>query len=949
MVTPTENGRRTRCEALWALAGLALAHLGCGSDSTRIEAPAAEPEWSSAIESRAALLSVHGTTSDDVWLVGADDGDGPLALHWDGARWQRAETGVRGNLWWVHAFAGGPAYVAGSDGMVLRSVDGAFERLPTPGLGKDIVFGIWGDTPDDLYAVGTSAGRNGFIWHFDGSSWRDLELPGDIPRDAQHDVPGFFKVWGRASDDVWVVGADGVILRGNAADGFRWVPSEVTDTLFTVHAAGDRVAIVGGEGNGVILEADADAPLAATHIPGAPLLQGVCAFGDDQGWAVGAGGSIFERRNGAWNAVETGLPLQVESLHAVWSDPAGGVWAVGGNVLTPALDGGAAVTSASATPQRFEPAPPPPPSCPADAIDPFPGASVARRWNEQILNAIRRDLPRPTVHARNLFHTSIAMWDAWAAYDASADGYLVRERHDAPDPPAARAEALSYAAYRVLSHRYGGAVGGPTSLACFDAMMEALGYDPSDTRADGDDPRSLGNRIGRRIIESFAADGANEAEDYADPDAFEPDNPRLVVDRPGTTMANPTLWQRLVLAQAVTQNGIPEASGSPAYIGAQWGNVAPFALVRPEAGAPYLDIGQAPTALDDELVDQAVDIIRKTAELDVEDGVRMDISPGVHGNNPLGEDDGTGHAINPTTGEPYAPNPVLRGDFRRVMAEYWADGPNSETPPGHWNTIANAVADHPEFQRRLFGAGAPLDALAWDVHVYLALNGAVHDAAIAAWELKRRYVSARPISLIRYLGGLGQRTSSTQPAYAPNGIALEPGLIEPITDESTSPGARHAHLRRYVGEIAVRSWRGEPGDRERDVGGIAWIRAKDWVPYQRRTFVTPAFPGYVSGHSTFSRAAAEALASLTGSPFFPGGMASSRREPGYLVFEHGPQEPVELQWATYFDAADQAGQSRLWGGIHMRSDDLDGRRIGARVGLGATARARAFFDGTAVP
>ena len=88
---------------------------------------------------------------------------------------------------------------------------------------------------------------------------------------------------------------------------------------------------------------------------------------------------------------------------------------------------------------------------------------------------------------------------------------------------------------------------------------------------------------------------------------------------------------------------------------------------------------------------------------------------------------------------------------------------------------------------------------------------------------------------------------------------------------------------------------------------------------------------------------------LTGSELFPGGFASARFEPGYLVFEHGPSEPVELQWASYYDAANQAGQSRLWGGIHLTHDDLDGRRIGAVVGERALQRARVIFAGSGAP
>lgn len=121
------------------------------------------------------------------------------------------------------------------------------------------------------------------------------------------------------------------------------------------------------------------------------------------------------------------------------------------------------------------------------------------------------------------------------------------------------------------------------------------------------------------------------------------------------------------------------------------------------------------------------------------------------------------------------------------------------------------------------------------------------------------------------------------------------------------------------------------------------------MPYQRKTFVTPSFAGYTSGHSTFSRSAAEVLAAFTGSPYFPGGLYQwTAHQNAYLTFERGPTVDVTLQWASYFDAADQAGQSRLWGGIHVPADDFGGRRSGARIGQGAFARARAYFDGTIV-
>lgn len=899
---------------------------------------------------RAAFMAVHGTSKDDVWAVGADDGQGPLVLHYGGDEWTRMDTGVVGDLWWVQALSNEEVYFAGSDSHILKYDGETFERLSAPGLGAYIVFGLWAAGSDDLYAVGSVSGRNGFIWHYDGSGFESIPLPDQVVRE-DGDVPPLFKVDGRSPDDVWVVGGDGLVLRGNAREGFDVVPSGTEERLFTVDVDEDEVLIVGGSTDGVALWGrlnDEPFQLMDRSPEGAPLLQGA-ALSDRYDWLVGRGGGCYLRRGADFEKVEPTFGDEVQSLHATWVDPDGGVWAVGGKVISGSLDAGLVVHGNQSIPV-WE-APPLDPevleACPESQVDPVPDGSMARRFNEQLLNAVRRDVPRPTVHARNLLHASYAMWDAWAAYDDQAVGVIVREDHTSEDVQAARDEAIAYASYRVLTHRYSTAVGGKVSQSCFDDFMEVLGYDPQDTETEGDSPRALGNRIGRAIIDRFADDGANEQDNYRDPDGFVPDQPLLIVAEPGATTNDPTQWQQLLLSEAVTQNGISEGGGVRDYVGAHWGAVTPFALVRDVADEPYFTNGNPPIALDEELVDAAVQVIRKTSELDIENGVMMDISPASYGNNPLGTDEGTGYAQNPVTGQPYEPEMVLRGDFTRILAEFWADGPASETPPGHWNSLANYVADHSDATRMLFGEGEPLDPLAWDVHVYLALNGAVHDAAIAAWEQKRTYTSARPITLVRHLCGNGQRTDEDLPSYDPQGIPLEEGLIEVITEASSAAGERHEHLARYRGEIAVFSWRGEPGDRDAELGGVDWIRCADWIPYQRRTFVTPAFPGYVSGHSTFSRAAAEVLTELTGTAYFPGGLGSYSIDPGYLFFEHGPSSPVELQWATYYDAADQAGQSRLWGGIHVRHDDYDGRRIGSVVGQQAVSLARSYYDGTA--
>jgi hypothetical protein len=133
------------------------------------------------------------------------------------------------------------------------------------------------------------------------------------------------------------------------------------------------------------------------------------------------------------------------------------------------------------------------PQCPPIAA--HPDWSVARRWDEATLDAIRRALPNPPLHARNLFHTSAAMWDAWAAYEPTASGYFLNEKHTASDVAAAREEAMSYAAYRVLTERYMKATGGSDSLSEFDDVMDSLCYPLTVTTTQGDSPAAVGKRI----------------------------------------------------------------------------------------------------------------------------------------------------------------------------------------------------------------------------------------------------------------------------------------------------------------------------------------------------------------------------------------------------------------------------------------------------------------------
>jgi hypothetical protein len=579
--------------------------------------------------------------------------------------------------------------------------------------------------------------------------------------------------------------------------------------------------------------------------------------------------------------------------------------------------------------------------------------SAARQWDETLLAAIRGDTPRPPIHARNLFHISAAMYDAWAAFDPMAEGYFFKEKIAANDIAAAQVEAASYAAYRIMLHRFAASPNAVAVHAMADGRMLQLGYPTDVTTTVGNSPAAVGNRIAATIIAATLGDGSRETSNYsAPPDAELPVNAPLVVALPGNSLNDPNRWQPIAFSHTVGRKGEIIPGNIQGKLAPHWMSVTPFALLSSdrdmERGGIYLD-GPAPAQLNG-VGDAAYrsgheDVLMKSCTLTPDDGVMIDISPAVMGNNTLGTNDGTGRAVNPVTGQPYAPNLVKRGDWARCLSEFWADGPTSATPPGHWNEIANATMDHPLFERRIGGSGDLVPEFEYDVKLYFALNGALHDAAITAWGYKSYFDSVRPISAIRYMASLGQRSDPNAPSYHPDGLLLTPGMCELVTESTTMPGQRHAALAGHEGEIAVLSWPGVPADAANSYSGVRWVLGTNWMPYQRGNFVTPPFAGYVSGHSTFSRTAAEVLTRFTGSEYFPGGLAEfTCTQNEFLVFEDGPSETFTFQWATYYDAADNSGISRLYGGIHPDFDDLPARRLGAQLGAKAYARASQLFD-----
>jgi hypothetical protein len=218
-------------------------------------------------------------------------------------------------------------------------------------------------------------------------------------------------------------------------------------------------------------------------------------------------------------------------------------------------------------------------------------------------------------------------------------------------------------------------------------------------------------------------------------------------------------------------------------------------------------------------------------------------------------------------------------DRQKTIAEFWEDGDGSSFPPGSWIGIGQYTSQRDQHD---------LDR---DIKMFFALGNAVMDAGIAAWEAKRTYDSARPITQIAALKG----------------------------------------------NQAVQAW-GGPGQ------GTVTKPGTQFTPYQNMASPTPPFASYVSGHSAFSAAAAEILKRATGSDSFG---LSFTQPVGSHRFDAGktPTAPVSLSWATYTDASNESGLSRIYGGIHPEADNVEGLKLGRKVAGAVWDRAQAYING----
>jgi len=461
------------------------------------------------------------------------------------------------------------------------------------------------------------------------------------------------------------------------------------------------------------------------------------------------------------------------------------------------------------------------------------GSNIVIQWNDAALQGVRDSKLGPPMVARALAIVHTCIYDAWAAYDEHAlgtqfGGRLRRPLSERSD--ANKNKAISFAAYRAAVDLFPA-----DKTRVFDSLMAQLGYDPNDTSMDMTTPSGIGNMTCAALLNFRHNDGSNQLGNltasgvpYADYTGYVPVNPASVVPVNPFSVLDVNHWQPLQYNDAsgtfVTQK----------FVGAQWGKVIPFALTS-----------------DDEFRDQisrsgpaVVDSVAFREEC------RQLITISANLNN-----------------------------RRKMIAEYWADGPHSELPPGHWDLFAQFVSarDHHD-----------LDS---DVKLFFVLTNAVLDASIVAWDAKRAFDSVRPVTAVPFIFH-GQR---------------------------------------------IRAWGGP-------FRGTIKMDGSDWIPYQPSTFPTPPFPEYTSGHSTFSAAGAEILRLFTGSDEFGDSVTfaagSSKIEPGLT-----PAEEITLFWPTFTDAADQAGISRRYGGIHFKAADLVGRATGRYVARQAWVKAVSLWSG----
>ncbi len=485
-----------------------------------------------------------------------------------------------------------------------------------------------------------------------------------------------------------------------------------------------------------------------------------------------------------------------------------------------------AATTTEPKPGKPGPAAPKGPKAtfPLDKYGPRIDDNVALKWSEQTLSLIRLASLPPTAVSRVLAVVQTSAYDAWAAYDPVAVGTQLGGTLRRPETEHHNDYKSKAISYAAYRALLDLFTDEKSKTLLRDFMRE-LKYDPDDKTTDVKTAAGIGNVAARAVLDARSKDGSNQHREHGGDNPYADYTKYQPVNTPDKVI-NQWRWQPLRVGVKTQTFATPH-----------WGKVTAFALKRPD---------QFPVAGPD---------LRKDYKKDVHEVVKFS---------------------------------AKLTDTDKAIAEYWADGPSTELPPGHTAIFAAALC-------RM--GGNNLDN---DVKMLFLQANAVLDAGIAAWHYKREYDFVRPITLVREL---------------------------------------------YRGQ-KIRAWGGP-------YQGTVTMPGEKWQPYQSATFVTPPFAEYVSGHSTFSAASFEVLRSFTGRDALNLSVTirkgSSRIEPPRDIPSEDvtPSKDITLTWPTMQYAADQAGLSRQYGGIHFRDGDLHGRALGARIGQAVYQKAQTYFNGTA--
>jgi len=455
------------------------------------------------------------------------------------------------------------------------------------------------------------------------------------------------------------------------------------------------------------------------------------------------------------------------------------------------------------------------------------------RWNAVTLEAISAGGIGPTPTSRALGVVGTSMYDAWAVYDEVAIGTTQGNSLKILGELNSQQHQEEAVSYAA----YRALVDlFPEQTPLFDQLMADLGYDSRFTETDLSTAAGVGNYVSAELLRDRHQDGSNQLNGYVSTSGYQPTNTWDQIN-------DPELWQPISLDSGATVQQ---------FLTPHWSDITPFALSSgdeflPPPPEPFLT---ADGQINPGYISQTLEVLEYSAELT---------------------------------------------DREKVLAEYWADGPATVLPPGHWNMFGQYVATR--------------DQLSFDdnIKLFFALGNAELDAGIAAWNAKVTYDYVRPITAIQYL-----------------------------SEHSLLPET-HDYVRRNAqGETEIYAW-GGPDQ------GSQWILGSDWLPYQDISFVTPPFGEYVSGHSTFSAAGAEILKRFTGSDALD--LCHTELAHSSTFEQNTPNEPVKLCWETFTAAADEAGVSRLYGGIHFNDGDINGRVLGRQVAASVWDQSQFYING----